>query len=180
MIKCIFISNKKGQTEDILADLVPAIIIIVIAIYLLMGISSDSRINIEQNVKEVKSQLSQPVNYQVYLKESIGFKEKCANSKHTVSDVISKIDPFKAKEGKDDCYTLLLKTLISFNKKYLGFKGENEESKCMDLTLTFPTKEITLSEPLLDCVWQQDEQKILLPSLSGEYVELNINIGEKV
>lgn len=175
--------NKKGQTEDILADLIPAIIITVIAVLLLGKVSSEHRVSVDKTIEETKLQLLESAELD-YLRLPVGVKGKCANPRLTTADIISKIDPTKAKNDKDSCYLLFLDITDNFNMEYMveeelsPWLESLDYQACLSIELEFSeNNEIFGSGP--DCVaTKQAQRMIALPLKNGEYVNIAFSKGK--
>ena len=163
--------NKKGQTEDILADLIPAIIIIIIAVYLLGSFSSQHEENVSNKLKEVKSQLESRMDVRTYLRTAVpsDYKGECANPRLTTADIISKIDPQKAEQNKDPCYSLLRKLTNEFNQEYFM-----PDDKYMAVDLEFPYVHLGLYPK--GVIFPGKTKNIPLPIKNGEHVNVKYSI----
>lgn len=173
----IFTTNKKGQTEDLIADLIPAIIITIIAIYLLGSLPSTNKTNVDERVEELDFQLGSKIDFITFLrmhsaKEPIVDKELqevyCSYPRLSTADIIAKIDPEKARSASDFCYSRLIDIVEDFNKIN---SGEN----CMMVNLNFPAEDINLRIPPRNCaLTQKQEREFFLPLKSGGYVDITI------
>lgn len=160
---------KKGQVEDIFADLIPSIVIIVIAVFILENFSSEHEDSISEKLMELESSLKVKADIKDYIRIPIPSDlkdEECANPRFTVADIIINIDP----EDKDDpCLDLLNEITSRFKKEIVG------EMESIDVYLKFPNKLINLK--MSEEVDSRDEQTVFVPLRSGEHVDVKLIIG---
>jgi len=171
--------HKKGQTEDILADLIPSIVIIIIAVYLLGTFSSNHEIRIGDKLGEVKAQLESKIDVRTYLRMPVSadYTGECVNQRLTVADVISRIDLGKAEKGEDSCYELLKDMTMDFDVKYFQFENPKnwELVKSMSVSLEFPSKHLALYPLRLDEI--TGEEIIPIPLKNGQNVNVKVSTG---
>ncbi|MBU4501485.1 MAG: hypothetical protein KKA79_02755 [Nanoarchaeota archaeon] len=110
--------HKKGQTEDIFADFIPAIIIIIIAGFIMQNFSSDAEEKISVRLIELDKHLGYKSDVRDFLRYPVSpdlKEEGCVATRFTVADLVTAVDP-KEKEN-DPCLKLLQKVTFEFDKQ---------------------------------------------------------------
>ena len=178
--------SKKGQTEDIIADLLPALVITVIAIFLMGEIKTEHKEIVGERIVELRAQAESSIDYVNFLRtpslassfrlpslsealSSAPKDESCSDPRMTTADMISKIDPDKALKREDACYDVLVDHINTFNGKYL-------KNECFKLNLIFPgQKEVPVHT---QCnIVTQTEKSFKLPLKNGDYVDVTFLVG---
>ncbi len=196
--------NKKGQTEDIFADLVPAIIISLVALYLFGITASQAKSDFDVKLNSVQEYLLEDINYLTYFKMPIyglmkhskislndlsESERKCYNPHFTIADLISRINFENARSGDDPCYALLTRMTDLFNQNlYTKFVLPDSTRRCLDrIELNFPSRKSILAYKAKrinfesGCKTVENGRKtIFLPLKGNDYVNITFARGREI
>ena len=162
-MRCLY---KKGQTEDVIADLIVSIIIIIIAVYILSGISADQETNIGLRINEIKYQLETKLDINTYLKMPVVGSGSCYHENLTTADLIALTDATKP----GPCYKLLERQTKNFEKMLIQFGDE-----CLDVQIEYPGGKVLTPSSCVQVIGEQKE--VLVPLKEGGYAKVKFLVG---
>lgn len=165
--------NKKAQTEDVFADMIPSIILIVIGIFVLYYISSGYNEDLRKNevlitriVDREAFSLAGMMNHPV---EMDGKKHK----------LIELIDEYSKTEKTLE--NMKYKTAIEGGAKQYLLQLDPRVATCFKITLTIPSskKEISMVDMCeLNMLKDVRKDQAIIPLSNGDYARIKIENGE--
>jgi len=161
----IFPIGRKGSTDDVLADLVPALIITVIAAFLLMNFASERKELVNKGIDDARIQLLESTDFLNYLRSRTNLEGGlCSIDRLTTADIMSKNDP--------NCKDPLIRMTEHFNKDYMPI------GTCLSVNIYDPEEDSSvLLTPACINMEINPVNSVFLPVKGGNHVEVNISRG---
>lgn len=170
--------NKKGQTEDFVADLIPSLIIIAIGLYVLSGMNDVN----EGMVNEVSLKLDKYMEYEEktvadYLSQNVEVEGK----KMSLAELISlsyrneeyQREVMKKLGSWEEELEFSPEAIAPTTKQEVAETIAGEMKECTATEITYPDGSVLkIGE---DCTG--GKKSLALPSYGGEYIKVDLIIG---
>lgn len=165
--------NKKAQTEDVFADMIPSIILIVIGIFVLYYFSSGFSDELEQN-KVLFKEMSDRESFTI---EGM-MNHKVLDLKWKEYRIIDVLEMYSKTDSKIDRFNY--ETMIRGGANDYVEKIEPKITSCMRIMLSIPPE----SEMYLVRMCELNKEKeikkeqALIPLSDGRYAKIRLEYGE--
>lgn len=174
--------NKKGQTEDFLADLIPSLIIILIGLFILSNMQSANKLSTTEKGRAINDMLKfEQKTITDYLSLKIDIDNKNISTQELISLTYNNpqyqgILGNSLSRGGLAEYDTPIETIGETTPQIKPEYSASDPKECLNLVIKYPGGQT----PLIigeGCVGK--EQTFYLPTFDGQYLEINSIVGKK-